>query len=232
MNECIYTDEYDELFQSLAKVMDWRLYKAQGIVESGLDPKKIGEPLAIGIMQVLLSVGEDMGYKRYELFEPEKNIEAAVRYMAWLHSRWENDIPNHDERWYFVLASYKAGITSVRAAFEKAKRKGLECTDWGVVSSVFLRKFIGRKKALRVIGYIAKIKRVYDELFKMSNCWDCYYSSGYFHGIDGYCTYYCEKIDNDCLLPDAEKFPTWCKVDKLGKIKNRRFYVPLIRLLG
>jgi hypothetical protein len=49
--------------------------------ESGLDPQRIGQAKEIGLMQILPSTGKMMGYSPGELHDPDKNIEAGLKYL-------------------------------------------------------------------------------------------------------------------------------------------------------
>lgn len=49
--------------------------------ESGLNPRKIGGAKEIGLMQVLPSTGQMLGYKPEDLLDPAKNIEAGLTYL-------------------------------------------------------------------------------------------------------------------------------------------------------
>lgn len=49
--------------------------------ESGLNPARVGAAKEIGLMQVLPSTGEMLGYKPEDLQDPAKNIEAGLKYL-------------------------------------------------------------------------------------------------------------------------------------------------------
>ena len=61
---------------------------------------------ARGVMQLMPATAERMGVSRHELFDPERNMEAGVRYLAFLNKRY-NGNPT------LVAAGYNAGEGAV-----------------------------------------------------------------------------------------------------------------------
>ncbi len=74
--------------------------------ESAFNPRAVSRKGACGLMQIMPATGQRFGLSRRELFEPRKNIDAGVRYLAWLAERFQGELP-------LVLAAYNAGEGTV-----------------------------------------------------------------------------------------------------------------------
>jgi soluble lytic murein transglycosylase-like protein len=74
--------------------------------ESAFNPRAVSRKGACGLMQIMPATGQRFGLSRRELFEPRKNIDAGVRYLALLAERFQDELP-------LVLAAYNAGEGSV-----------------------------------------------------------------------------------------------------------------------
>src|SRR6185295_14015465 len=61
--------------------------------------------------------------------DPVKNIDAGMRYLAWLRERFEDDLPVGDRMW-FALASYNAGHGHVQDARQLAADQGWDPDRW------------------------------------------------------------------------------------------------------
>jgi hypothetical protein len=75
-------------------------------VESAFDPEAVSNKGARGLMQLMPATARRFGVEPEELFEPEKNVEAGVRYLSWLIDRFSEDLSR-------VLAAYNAGEATV-----------------------------------------------------------------------------------------------------------------------
>jgi membrane-bound lytic murein transglycosylase B len=74
--------------------------------ESAGNPRAYSYKGARGLMQLMPSTAERFGVRREKLFDPKENVEAGVRYLAWLVEQFPNDLAK-------VLAAYNAGEQSV-----------------------------------------------------------------------------------------------------------------------
>lgn len=74
--------------------------------ESAFNPRAISAKGARGLMQLMPATAKRYGVRASELFQPERNIEAGVRYLAFLIDRFAGDLPK-------ILAGYNAGEGSV-----------------------------------------------------------------------------------------------------------------------
>lgn len=101
------TSAYDDLIRraALEHGMDFALVKAIMHVESAFNPYARSDKGAYGLMQVLPETAQRYGVDRNELYEPRKNIEAGVRYLKFLTTRFR-DVRH-------VIAAYNAGENAV-----------------------------------------------------------------------------------------------------------------------
>ncbi len=107
---------FDALIKKYAQRhgLDWRLVAAQIFQESSFDPDKTSWVGATGLMQVMPKTARQVGVTG-DLTDPEINIRAGTRYLAWLRERFEDDLRVRDRMW-FTLAAFNAGIGHVRDA--------------------------------------------------------------------------------------------------------------------
>lgn len=76
-------------------------------VESAFNPRAVSRKGAYGLMQLLPETARRFGLTRKkDLFNPKKNLEAGVRYLAWLADRFGGDAEK-------ILAAYNAGEGAV-----------------------------------------------------------------------------------------------------------------------
>jgi len=76
-------------------------------VESAFNPRAISRKGARGLMQLLPATARRFGLQRKkDLFNPQKNLEAGVKYLKWLSGRFSGDAAR-------VLAAYNAGEGAV-----------------------------------------------------------------------------------------------------------------------
>lgn len=83
-----------------------RLVAAIVRAESDFDAAAVSRKGACGLMQLMPSTGDRFGMTRHDLFDPKRNLDAGVRYLAWLIGRYAGDLGK-------VLAAYNAGEGSV-----------------------------------------------------------------------------------------------------------------------
>ena len=74
--------------------------------ESAFQPRALSPKGARGLMQLMPATAKRYGVRTSELFQPARNIEAGVRYLAFLAERFKGDLPK-------ILAGYNAGEGSV-----------------------------------------------------------------------------------------------------------------------
>ncbi|QKX17415.1 transporter substrate-binding domain-containing protein [Microbulbifer sp. YPW1] len=114
-----YADEYD---------FDWRLVVAQMFQESTFNPKAKSWVGARGLMQVMPDTGKQVGEKN--LFDPETSVRAGLKYLEWLHRKFEDKDISPENMMWFTLASYNAGLGHVYDAQDLAEEKGWDRRVW------------------------------------------------------------------------------------------------------
>ncbi len=106
---------------------DWRLVTAQMYQESKFDPNAVSWVGAQGLMQVMPSTGNELGFT--ELHDPEEGIHAGVKYMNQLINRFDPKLPM-EVRVQFALASYNAGYGHLLDARRLAREQDRDPNQW------------------------------------------------------------------------------------------------------
>ena len=142
------------LFQQFGQQyeLDWLLLVAQGYQESRLDHSARSPAGAVGVMQILPSTGEEMGFG--DVTELEDNIHAGARYLRWMMDRYYADESmDEDNRLLFALASYNAGPRRVREMRARAEAEGLDPNEWFNNVEYVASRVIGRE----TVDYVSNI---------------------------------------------------------------------------
>jgi membrane-bound lytic murein transglycosylase F len=162
---------YDDLFSRYAEQydFDWRLVAAQSYQESQFDPDIVSFAGAVGLMQVLPRTGQQFGFD--ELTNPDEGVHAGVFYLRHLYDRLDY-IPTAEDRLWFALAAYNAGLGHVTDARRLAVELGKDPDRWGgglVEVLPLLRKPEYHRRArhgycrcLQPVHYVRKIRDSYD----------------------------------------------------------------------
>ena len=121
---------FDSLFRTYAarQELDWHLVAAQAYEESRFSPDARSFAGAVGLLQVMPSLGRAMGFD--DLTDPEQNVRAGVRYLRDQLALFE-DLPvaAADSLW-FALASYNAGYGHIQDGRRLAARMGHDPDRW------------------------------------------------------------------------------------------------------
>ena len=122
---------YDAYFQRYATQIrwDWRLLAAQCYQESTFDPQARSWAGACGLMQIMPGTADHLGLSRSNIFNPEQNIAAAVKYIGELERSF-SDVRVPSERTKFVLAAYNGGGYHIRDAMALARKHGRNPQMW------------------------------------------------------------------------------------------------------
>ncbi|CAA6827382.1 MAG: Transglycosylase, Slt family [uncultured Thiotrichaceae bacterium] len=168
-------DKYVKIY-SKRYGFDWRLITAQMYSESRFRPNARSSAGAIGLMQVMTNTGKQLRLRK--LTDPETNIHAGIKYMHWLSGKFEPELPIEDRMW-FTLASYNAGLGHVLDARRLASKQGLNKNRWfGNVEKAMLllskrnyysRARYGYVRGREPVGYVKKIKRLYENYLNVSH---------------------------------------------------------------
>jgi membrane-bound lytic murein transglycosylase F len=156
--------DFDDTFRKYSKrffgpTFDWRLFKAQGMAESNLDPNAKSWVGARGVMQLMPSTFREIQSVNTELKaidDPEMNIAAGVLYDRKLWLLWEADsIDGHRQE--FMFASYNAGRRTILRAQSHARRSGLDPRVWPDIAKV--APAVPRWRHKETLDYVTRIAR-------------------------------------------------------------------------
>lgn len=158
------TDRYDSYFRKYAKRyfgagFDWKLFKAQGMAESGLSPTAKSWVGARGIMQLMPSTYHDISSHRPEMTsidDPQWNIAAGIMHDRYLWSVWKDSVPD-DDRWRFMFGGYNAGEGTIFRAQGVARASRLDERTWPSIESV--APTVPRWRYKETLGYVHAIEQ-------------------------------------------------------------------------
>ncbi|MBI5600456.1 MAG: transglycosylase SLT domain-containing protein [Gemmatimonadetes bacterium] len=162
---------YDDPFRRYSKRyfgpgFDWRLFKAQGMAESGLDPEATSYVGARGIMQLMPATYKAIATRRPDfgaINDPEWNIAAGIMHDRYLWKLWSKAI-SEQERPAFMFGSYNAGEGTIRRA--RATAKGVVGRDEQWVHIEQVAPTVPRWRYRETLGYVRKIDRYYADIKK------------------------------------------------------------------
>lgn len=141
VNDDRWTRKYDEHFRKYAKHyfgpnIDWRWFKAQAIVESGLKTRSRGKRGARGVMQIRPSTFGEIKKKNphfIDIEQPRWNIAAGIYYLRSMFDKWQDRRPVNN-RLAFAFGSYNAGHGRMLRAVRRARDKGRPVQRWHQVA--------------------------------------------------------------------------------------------------
>jgi membrane-bound lytic murein transglycosylase F len=152
--------DFDRLFRKYTKHyfgphIDWHWFKAQGIAESGLNPKARSPVGAIGIMQIMPPTYREIRKKNpmlRKISEPRWNIAAAIFYDRLLYRKWRSKQNlNTGDRLQFAFGSYNAGHGRMLKAYRRAEKRLGKVRHWKQVAPFAPRE---------TRAYVARIRRL------------------------------------------------------------------------
>lgn len=158
--EMSLTNQYDHIIREavtfhLSSKYDWRLYKAQLIQESRLDPLAKSQAGAVGLSQMMPRTWTEWAakadYPGKKRTNPEASIHVGAAYMAYLIEQWSWPRPVAD-RYCLAMASYNAGLGNILKA---QKRMG----DPSLYAEIILGlpAVTGPKNSKETITYVSRI---------------------------------------------------------------------------
>jgi len=131
------TNCYDQYFQRSAQEffggrLHWLWFKAQGIVESALNPEAVSPAGAMGVMQLMPGTAAEMA-ARYPgedgpILTPHVNIRLGIAYDRKCFDIWQAE--RGRERIRFMLGSYNAGPGHIVRAQERACGRMFPGDQW------------------------------------------------------------------------------------------------------
>lgn len=137
-------DPYDPVFRKYSKrffgvAFDWRLFKAQGMTESNLNPRAKSWVGARGIMQLMPSTFFEIQTRNptfATIDDIEWNIAAGIYHDRRLWLRWREDSVESDDHRHFMFASYNAGRIPILKAQDIARERTLNPRLWSSIEFV------------------------------------------------------------------------------------------------
>ena len=132
---------FDHLFKKYAPEIgwDWRIIASLAYNESNFDTTAVSWVGAKGLMQLMPNTALSLGLPQEEIFNPQKNVEAAVAYLRSLEKIFIG-IDDAEERVKFVLAAYNAGPGHVFDARALASKYQKDPDKWEYVREYLLKK--------------------------------------------------------------------------------------------
>jgi membrane-bound lytic murein transglycosylase F len=125
--------------------LDWKLIAAQAYQESNWNPKAKSFTGVRGLMMLTQETARDLGVKNR--LDPEQSICAGTRYLAGLHRRIGDEVPEPD-RVFMALAAYNVGWGHLEDARTLAATLGKDPNTWSGVRSTLpllrLKKYYGK----------------------------------------------------------------------------------------
>jgi soluble lytic murein transglycosylase-like protein len=162
-------DRYDATFRKYSKRYfgvgyDWRVFKAQAMAESEMNPTARSWVGARGLMQLMPSTFKEIQSRSAtfgSIDDPEWNIAAGIMHDRGLWRRWERDSIDVD-RHEFMFASYNAGEGTIMNAQRACVAKALDQRSWSSVEAVAPN--VPRWRYRETLGYVRKIRGGIDNL--------------------------------------------------------------------
>jgi membrane-bound lytic murein transglycosylase MltF len=164
-------DRFDDAFRKYSKqffgpAFDWRIFKAQALAESNLNPDAKSWVGARGLMQLMPATFSEIRSKNSELGEiddPRWNIAGGIFYDRHLWTLWKD--PEHElDRRRFMFGSYNAGRATLIRAQKVASSKALDPRVWPSIQNVAPQ--VPQWRHGETLGYVDKIERL---LLKMDD---------------------------------------------------------------
>jgi membrane-bound lytic murein transglycosylase MltF len=169
----IPSDKYDSYFKKYAKryfsvAFDWKLFKAQGMAESGLSPTAKSWVGARGIMQLMPSTYHEISSHRPEMTsidDPQWNIAAGIMHDRDMWTLWKDSVPD-DDRWRFMFGGYNAGEGTIFRAQGVARASKLNERTWPSIESV--APTVPRWRYRETLGYVHTIEENRKRLMRLT----------------------------------------------------------------
>jgi membrane-bound lytic murein transglycosylase F len=162
-------DRYDATFRKYSKRYfgvgyDWRVFKAQAMAESQMNPNARSWVGARGLMQLMPSTFKEIQSHSSafgSIDDPEWNIAAGIVHDRGLWRLWERDSIDVDRR-EFMFASYNAGEGTIMNAQRACVAKSLDQRAWSSVETVAPN--VPRWRYRETLGYVRKIRSSIESL--------------------------------------------------------------------
>jgi soluble lytic murein transglycosylase-like protein len=162
-------DRFDATFRKYSKRFfgvgfDWRVFKAQAIAESNLNPEARSHVGAVGLMQLMPSTFGAVRTKNPDLQsidDPEWNIAAGIQYDSQLWTLW-GDQDSVPDRIRFMFGAYNAGRVPLLRAQDKAREERLNERAWSSIEIVAPK--VPRWRHGETLGYVRRIDENFSKI--------------------------------------------------------------------
>lgn len=155
---------YDDMFKRHAQPhdFDWRLMAALAYQESRFEPDAHNRSGAVGLFQIKPMTAREPYIDIPNIEGPENvenNIEAGIKYLAWIKARYFDSDPEMQDRdrMRMALAAYNAGPRTLINARRRAEKMQLDPNRW--FRNVELALLSMRKT--EPVKYVSEINRRY-----------------------------------------------------------------------
>lgn len=136
-------DRYDDVFRKYSKRFfgvghDWRMFKAQAMTESRLDPEARSQVGARGVMQLMPTTFREIQSRNPEwasIDDAEWNIAGGIFHDRELWRMWRPDVDGPDHH-RFMFGSYNAGRIPLLTAQRIARDRQLDARTWPAIETV------------------------------------------------------------------------------------------------
>lgn len=163
---------YRPLFKKAANQfnVDWRLLAAIGYQESHWNPQAVSPTGVRGMMMLTKVTAHALGVENR--INPKQSIFGGAEYIAWLHSRIPEDIPEPDRTW-MALAAYNVGFSHLEDARVITEIRGGDPDRWVDVRESlpllsqrkwYSRTSHGYARGMEPVIYVENIRSYYDIL--------------------------------------------------------------------
>lgn len=153
-------DKYKAVIKKYAEKyqFDWLSIAAMAYQESKLDQSKVSPAGAVGIMQIKPETASSEPVGITDISKPENNINAGVKYLAYLRERYftSPEIAPEDQV-DFTWAAYNAGPARIDELRELAASKGYDPNKWFLNVERIAAREIGRE----TVKYVANVNKYY-----------------------------------------------------------------------
>lgn len=148
------------LFQQYSKEyrLDWIMVAALAYQESRINQERTSPSGAVGVMQILPSTAADPNVNIPDIDTLEGNIQAGIKYLAFLRDRYFNDKSMDDfNKHLFTLASYNAGPAKILRFRQEAEALDLNPNMWFDHVEIVAAREIGSE----TVHFVSNIYKYY-----------------------------------------------------------------------
>jgi len=156
-----YHSTFDHFFKKYTQQyfgnFDWRIFKAQAIVESGLNPYAISIRGAAGMMQIMPFTWNDLLLAKIvpdDIVSPNYNVKAGIYYNKHNWKMFAN--LNYNDRIKYMLGAYNAGAGAILKAQKLCNNQNKK--KWSCIEQC-LPKITG-KYAQETIKYVSRVLKI------------------------------------------------------------------------